>query len=54
MRELVAYARANPTKLSYGSNGAGSTTHLGMEMLAQMTGVQLLHVPYKGGIKSGE
>ena len=49
MRELVAYARANPTKMSYGSNGASSTTHLGMEMLAQLAGIQLLHVPYKGG-----
>ena len=49
MRELISYARANPQKLSYGSNGAGSTTHLGMEMLAQLAGVQLLHIPYKGG-----
>ncbi len=49
MRELIAHAKANPTKLSYGSNGAGSTTHLGVEMLAQMAGLQLLHVPYKGG-----
>lgn len=48
VRELIAHARANPMKLSYGSNGAGSTTHLGVEMLAQMAGVQLLHVPYKG------
>ena len=49
MRELISYAKANPGKLSYGSNGAGSTTHLGMEMLAQLAGVQLLHIPYKGG-----
>lgn len=49
MRGLIAFARTHPQKLSYGSNGAGSTTHLGMEMLAQLAGIQMLHIPYKGG-----
>jgi tripartite-type tricarboxylate transporter receptor subunit TctC len=49
MRALIAFARTHPQKLSYGSNGAGSTTHLGMEMLAQLGGIQMLHIPYKGG-----
>ena len=46
--ELIAYAKANPGKLSYGSVGQGSTTHLAGEMMSQLTGVSLLHVPYKG------
>lgn len=48
-RELIDYAKANPGKLSYGSVGVGSTTHLAGEMLRMMTGVEILHVPYKGG-----
>jgi tripartite-type tricarboxylate transporter receptor subunit TctC len=48
LKELVDYAAANPGKLSYGSVGPGSTTHLGGEMLANMANVKLLHVPYKG------
>ena len=46
--ELVAYGKANPGKLSYGSVGAGSATHLGFEILSQMGGGEYLHVPYKG------
>ena len=46
--ELIAYARANPGKLGYGSVGPGSTTHLAGEMLAMMANLKLLHVPYKG------
>ena len=48
LKEFVDYAVANPGKLSYGSVGPGSTTHLGGEMLANMANVKLLHVPYKG------
>ena len=48
LKEFVAYAAANPGKMSYGSVGPGSTTHLGGEMLANMAKVKLLHVPYKG------
>jgi tripartite-type tricarboxylate transporter receptor subunit TctC len=46
--ELLAYARANPGQVSYGSVGPASTTHLAGEMLAMMGNVQLLHVPYPG------
>lgn len=46
--ELVAYAKVHPGALNYGSAGAGSIFHLAAEMLAQQTGVQLTHVPYKG------
>lgn len=47
--ELVAYAKANPGKLTYGSSGIGSIPHVGMEMLALAGGIKVLHVPYKGG-----
>ena len=48
LKELVDYARANPGKLSYGSVGPGSTTHLAGEILSSMADIKLLHVPYKG------
>lgn len=48
VNDLLNYARAHPGKLSYGSVGVGSTTHLAGEMLAQLGKVSLLHVPYKG------
>ena len=48
LAELVAYAKANPGRVSYASNGSGTMAHLGMEMLKQATGMDLLHVPYKG------
>jgi tripartite-type tricarboxylate transporter receptor subunit TctC len=44
----VGYAKARPGQLSYASNGSGTMAHLGMEMLKQATGMDLLHVPYKG------
>ncbi|MCZ4314325.1 tripartite tricarboxylate transporter substrate binding protein [Comamonadaceae bacterium G21597-S1] len=46
--ELVAYGKANPGKLTYGSIGAGSSLHLTGEMFQAATGVKMLHVPYKG------
>jgi tripartite-type tricarboxylate transporter receptor subunit TctC len=46
--ELVAYAKANPGALNYGSAGAGSIFHLAGEMLEQQTGVAMVHIPYKG------
>ena len=46
--ELVAYAKAHPGELNYGSAGAGTIFHLAAEMLEQQTGVQMTHVPYKG------
>lgn len=48
LAELVALAKARPAQLSYASNGSGSIAHLGMEMLKLSTGMDLLHVPYKG------
>ena len=47
--ELVAYARANPGKLSYGSAGSGSAPHLATELLKQRAAIDVLHVPFKGG-----
>ena len=49
LKELVAHAKANPNKLNYGSFGNGSSNHLAYELLKQMTGMDLVHVPYKGG-----
>lgn len=48
VKELVEYARKNPGKLSFGSSGNGSSTHLGGELLKMLTGTQMVHVPYKG------
>jgi tripartite-type tricarboxylate transporter receptor subunit TctC len=50
--EFIAYARANPGKLSYGSSGVGTSTHLGVELFKSMAGVDIVHVPYKGGAAS--
>ena len=47
--ELVAHAKANPAKLSYGSAGSGSAPHLATELLKQRAGIDMVHVPYKGG-----
>ncbi len=47
--ELVALAKAEPGKLSYASGGTGAPSHLGVELLKSMAGIDLLHVPYKGG-----
>lgn len=47
--ELVAMAKAQPGTLNYGSNGNGSSGRLAMEMLRQATGIDMVHVPYKGG-----
>jgi tripartite-type tricarboxylate transporter receptor subunit TctC len=46
--ELIAYARANPGKLSYATPGTGTSLHLAMEEIAAKAGVQFLHVPFKG------
>jgi tripartite-type tricarboxylate transporter receptor subunit TctC len=48
VRELIAMAKANPGKLTYASQGSGSTSHLTAHMFQQMAGVTLIHVPYKG------
>ena len=49
VRELIAYAKANPGKLAYASAGGGSTNHLAAEMFIKAAGISMLHVPYKGG-----
>ncbi len=47
--ELIAHAKANPRKLSYGSSGQGSAHHLAGELLNELAGIDMVHVPYKGG-----
>jgi tripartite-type tricarboxylate transporter receptor subunit TctC len=47
MKELVEYAKRNPGKINYASNGTGSHPHVGMETVANKLGIQLTHVPYK-------
>jgi tripartite-type tricarboxylate transporter receptor subunit TctC len=48
LKELIAYAKANPGKLSYSSPGVGSASHLAAEMLKTMAGIGMVHVPNKG------
>jgi tripartite-type tricarboxylate transporter receptor subunit TctC len=48
VQEFLDYARKNPGKISYGSTGTGSSNHLSMELFKSMTGVDIVHVPYKG------
>ena len=52
MAELVAFAKANPGKLNYGSAGPGTAPHLAVEQFAQSTGLALTHIPYKGSAPS--
>ena len=47
--ELVAYAKANPGKLSFAHSGTGSGQHMSGELLKKMAGIDIVHVPYKGG-----
>lgn len=48
VRELIAYAKANPDKLNYATQGAGTGAHLTAELLKMTTGIGMVHVPYKG------
>jgi tripartite-type tricarboxylate transporter receptor subunit TctC len=48
VKDLIAYAKANPGKLAHGSPGYGSTAHLSMELFKSLTGITMTHVPYKG------
>ena len=48
--EVLAYARANPGKLSYGTSGPGSVSHLSTEMLKNLTKASMVEIPYKGGV----
>ena len=48
LKEFIAYAKANPGKLNYASQGNGSVSHIGTEIFKQQTGLDMVHVPYKG------
>ena len=48
VKELVAYAKANPGRINFASGGTGSGNHLATEQFMQMTGIRMVHVPYKG------
>ena len=48
VKELISYAKANPGKISFGSSGVGAAAHLTTELFKQTTGVDMVHVPYKG------
>ena len=48
LRQYIAYAKANPGKLNFGSSGVGGSPHLSIELLKTMTGINIVHVPYKG------
>ena len=48
IKELIALGKANPGKLNYGSSGSGTTVHLSAELFSVMTGIKMVHVPYKG------
>jgi tripartite-type tricarboxylate transporter receptor subunit TctC len=49
VKELIAIARARPEQVAYASGGNGTSTHLSGELFAQMAGVKMIHIPYKGG-----
>ncbi|OGA34739.1 MAG: hypothetical protein A3G80_03610 [Betaproteobacteria bacterium RIFCSPLOWO2_12_FULL_62_13b] len=51
-KELLGYAKANPGKLSYGTSGIGSPHHLSAEQIKMLTGVEMVHVPYKAGAQA--
>jgi len=50
--EFIAYAKANPGKVSYGSSGVGAAPHLSMELFKSMTRIHITHVPYKGSAQA--
>ena len=52
VRELIEYAKRNPGKLTNGSSGNGTTGHLGAELFKSMTGIEMVHVPYKGSAQA--
>ena len=52
LKELVAYAKSNPGKLNFASSGNGNLTHIAGELFMSMAGIQMQHVPYKGGSAS--
>ena len=53
MKELIALAKAQPGKLTYASSGNGTSIHMSGEMFKPMTGIDMLHIPYKGSAPGG-
>jgi len=49
VREFIALAKANPGKIQYGSSGVGTSPHMSMELFKTMAGINIMHIPYKGG-----
>ncbi len=49
VKELIEYARKHPGKLNYGSSGNGATNHMAMELFKRMAGIDIVHIPFKGG-----
>jgi tripartite-type tricarboxylate transporter receptor subunit TctC len=52
LRGFIAYAKARPGKINYGSSGVGASPHLSIELLKSMTGINIVHVPYKGAAEA--
>jgi len=52
VKELLAYAKSQPGKLNYSSSGVATGTHMSMELFKHITGISLVHIPYKGGAPS--
>jgi len=48
LKQFIAYAKANPGKVNFGSSGVGASPHMSIELLKSMTGINIVHVPYKG------
>jgi tripartite-type tricarboxylate transporter receptor subunit TctC len=54
VKELIAYAKANPGKLTYASQGVGATGHIGGELMKLLTGIDITHVPYRGAAPASQ
>ena len=52
LKQYIAYAKANPGKVNFGSSGVGASPHLSIELLKVMTGINIVHVPYKGAAEA--
>jgi len=52
VKEFVDYVKANPGKVNFGSSGSGTSLHLTAEMLKMVAGLDMVHVPYKGGAEA--
>jgi tripartite-type tricarboxylate transporter receptor subunit TctC len=52
LKELIAYVKSRPSQINHGSSGVATGTHMSMELLKHLTGMKMVHVPYKGGAPS--